>query len=63
MLNDYTSINLTKLDVLSHLDTIKVGMHYEVDGERINGMPDNLDELSKVEVHYEELPGWNENIE
>jgi len=33
MLNDYTSINLTKLDVLSHLDTIKVGMHYEVDGK------------------------------
>jgi len=26
-------------------------------------MPDNLDLLGKVEVHYEELPGWKENIE
>jgi len=32
MINDYTSINITKLDILDELETIKVGVGYELDG-------------------------------
>ena len=28
LINDYTSINLTKLDVLDNMDTIKIGVEY-----------------------------------
>ena len=63
MINNYTSINLTKLDVLSFLDKIKVGMYYTIDGKRIDGMPSTLTDVFKVKVHYEELPGWKCNIE
>jgi len=51
MINNYTSINLTKLDVLDTFKTIKVGMHYEIDGKMIDYMPSTLKELGKVKVH------------
>ncbi len=58
MLNNYSSINVTKLDVLDSFETIKVGMHYEIDGKRIEYMPSTIRELSKVRVKFIELPGW-----
>mgnify|MGYP003389769649 CR=1 FL=1 len=58
MLNNYSSINVTKLDVLDTFKTIKVGMHYEIDGKKINYMPSTIKELSKVKVNMIELPGW-----
>lgn len=61
-INDYDSVCLTKLDVLSDLDTIKIGVAYKLNGEVINTFPANLDELQNVEVVYEELPGWKEDI-
>lgn len=33
MLNNYSSMNLTKLDVLDHLKEIKLGVRYEIDGK------------------------------
>ena len=62
MINNYTSINLTKLDVLSFLDKIKVGMYYTIDGKRFEGMPSTLKEVFKIKVHYEEVPGWKCDI-
>ena len=62
MLNNYTSLNLTKLDVLSFLDEIKVGMYYTIDSERINGMPSTLVDVGRIEVVYETLPGWKSDI-
>ena len=37
-------------------------MYYTIDGERIEGMPSTLKEVGKIEVVYESLPGWNEDI-
>ena len=62
MLNNYSSINLTKLDVLSFCDEIKVGMYYTINGERFEGMPSTLKDVFKVKVHYETLPGWKSDI-
>ncbi len=57
MLNDYSSINVTKLDVLDHLDEIKIGVEYRLNGKKIDYIPATLDEFQKVEVIYETVPG------
>lgn len=62
-LNRLSSINMTKLDVLSGIPKIKVATHYELNGKRLNGeMPATLEELAKCKVIYEEYDGWNEDI-
>jgi len=62
MINGYSSINLTKLDVLSELDEIKIGTHYKIDGKIIDFIPSTLEELSKVQVEYISLKGWKSDI-
>ncbi|MBN1258408.1 adenylosuccinate synthase [Candidatus Peregrinibacteria bacterium] len=61
-LNGITSINLTKLDVLTGFKTVKIGTRYKLDGEEIRFIPASLEDFQKVEVEYEEMPGWNESI-
>ena len=58
MLNDYSSICLTKLDVLDQVDVIKVAVGYYIDGLQIDYMPSSLEELAKVNCHYQEFPGY-----
>jgi adenylosuccinate synthase len=36
-INGFSSLNITKLDVLSGIKTLKVATHYELDGRRLNG--------------------------
>ena len=62
MLNNLTSINLTKLDVLSGISTIKLGVGYKYKGEMLASMPASLDILSEIEIVYEDFPGWEEDI-
>lgn len=62
MINDYTSINITKLDVLDQLEEIQIGVSYKVDGKILDTFPADLSILSKVEVVYETLPGWKSDI-
>jgi len=47
-INGYSSINITKLDVLSDLDEIKIGVNYKINGKVIDYMPANIEELSHV---------------
>lgn len=58
MLNHYTHINLTKLDILDDFATIKVATAYKIKGEEIPYFPADLTTLGNVEVVYDELPGW-----
>ncbi|KAG0329816.1 hypothetical protein BG004_002237 [Podila humilis] len=62
IINGYTSINITKLDILDQLAEIKIGVAYKVDGEILEGFPANLALLERVEVVYETLPGWGTDI-
>jgi len=62
MINGYTSLNITKLDVLDTLSTIKIATAYLIDGKPLASFPADLDVLERVEVQYEELPGWQRNI-
>mmetsp|Transcript_16471 Transcript_16471/g.19993 ORF Transcript_16471/g.19993 Transcript_16471/m.19993 type:complete len:473 (+) Transcript_16471:56-1474(+) len=66
MINGYTSMNITKLDVLDDLDEVKIAVAYKnkETGEVLpdGSMPATLEELSAVEPVYETLPGWKTDI-
>jgi len=62
LLNGVTEVNLTKLDVLSSFDEVKIGVGYRLNGQAVAGMPASLNTYSQVEVEYETLPGWKEDI-
>ncbi|KND01761.1 adenylosuccinate synthase [Spizellomyces punctatus DAOM BR117] len=62
MINDYTSINLTKLDVLDQLPEVKIGVAYIYEGKRLDSFPADLRVLEKCTVEYETLPGWQQDI-
>ena len=58
--NSLTDMALTKLDVLSCVDRIKVCVAYEADGKRYDYFPMQHSVLYPKHVTpiYEELPGW-----
>lgn len=55
MLNGYSSLNLTKLDVLTGLEELKIGYAYELNGQILapGQMPSTLSALESVKVLYE----------
>jgi adenylosuccinate synthase len=57
-LNSVSELALTKLDVLDTLETLKVCIAYELDGERFEHLPYHQSVLHKITPVYEELPGW-----
>ena len=61
-LSGIDSVALTMLDVLSELDEIQVCVAYELDGEKIDYFPGNIDQLKRVKPVYESLPGWKQDI-
>ena len=62
MINGFTEINLTKLDVLSNFKDIKIGVEYIYDGQSLDYMPASLKVYSNVIVRYETFDGWNQDI-
>lgn len=61
-INAFTAINLTKLDVLTGVSTLKIAISYKFKGETLKSFPSSLEVLENVEVIYEDLPGWKEDI-
>ncbi|QSB14657.1 adenylosuccinate synthase [Natronosporangium hydrolyticum] len=60
--NGVTDLVITKLDVLSGLERVKICVGYEVDGERVEVMPTTQTEFHHAVPIYEELPGWWEDV-
>ena len=58
LLNGVTGLCLTKLDVMDSLETIRVCVAYEFDGERLDHPPLGADALARCVPVYEALPGW-----
>ncbi len=52
-------IALTKLDVLDHLDEIRMCIAYEIDGKKIDYLPASVDDQFKVKPIYKNFKGWN----
>jgi adenylosuccinate synthase len=60
--NGLSEIALTKLDILSHFDTIKIAVAYESLGERHAEFPRQQRVLYDCEPVYEEMAGWKTDI-
>jgi adenylosuccinate synthase len=61
-INGVTDFVLTKLDVLSGLDTVPVCVAYDVDGVRHDEMPLSQSDFHHAVPIYQEFPGWWEDI-
>jgi adenylosuccinate synthase len=62
MINGIERVAITKLDVLSNLDEIKVCIGYELDGKRLKSFPTTETQLNRITPIYETLPGWKKDI-
>jgi adenylosuccinate synthase len=62
MVNGFSHIALTKLDVLSGMERVKACVAYEREGERTEIFPSEAAELEAVKPVYKEFPGWTEDI-
>jgi adenylosuccinate synthase len=62
MINGIDRAAITKLDVLSYLDKIKVCIGYEINGKKLNSYPTSVNQMMQVKPVYETLPGWQTNI-
>jgi adenylosuccinate synthase len=60
--NGLTDLCITKLDVLSALDTIKVCVAYECDGKVYKTVPAQQSVFHHAKPIYQELPGWRTDI-
>jgi len=57
-----TEIALTKLDVLSGLETIKMCTGYNYQGQVVKYPPQEENAMARVTPVYEEYPGWSQDI-
>ncbi|MFW6078576.1 MAG: adenylosuccinate synthase [Gemmatimonadota bacterium] len=58
--NGLSGLALTKLDVLDSFDEVRVAVAYEIDGRRVDDMPEDLALLERAQPVYETLDGWAE---
>jgi adenylosuccinate synthase len=61
-INGVTDFVLTKLDVLTGIESIPVCVAYEVDGKRVEDVPMTQRDFAVAKPIYEEFPGWSEDI-
>jgi adenylosuccinate synthase len=59
MVNGINWWAVTKLDVLDGFETLKICVAYELDGERIEYLPAQIEKFAACTPVYEEIPGWN----
>jgi len=61
-LNGYTEISLTKLDVLTGIDPIRICVCYNYKRENVDYPPELTDNLWECKPVYEDLPGWKNDL-
>ncbi len=60
--NSLTSLAITKLDVLSGMEEIKVCTHYEYQGETVKHFPADIEKLRDFKPVYTTFKGWKEDL-
>ena len=60
-INSVTGMCITKLDVLDGLDTVRIGVAYELDGREIDAPPVGADRFEQCKPVFIEVPGWKES--
>jgi adenylosuccinate synthase len=61
--NGLDGIAMTKLDVLTGFEKVKIAVGYEVGGKVLDEMPSDPELLERARAVYEELPGWPEKVD
>ena len=61
--NGMWALAVTKLDVLTRIDPVKICVAYQYKGKRYETMPPGRRAIDSVKPIYEELPGWTESLE
>lgn len=62
MINGFTDIAITKMDVLSGIDPIQVCTRYWCNGKEQTRFPAVTEQLKNARPLYETMPGWQEDI-
>ena len=57
-LNGFTELILTKVDVLTGLPEIKLCVGYEINGQKVDYVPADLESFAQIKPIYETFPGW-----
>jgi adenylosuccinate synthase len=61
MINGVTQLIMMKADVLSVFDKIKVCTHYQINGEKIDYLPYDINEMEVTPI-YTEVDGWKDDL-
>ena len=60
LINGFTSLVVTRLDVLDGFPSIKICTGYRAEGEAVERFPASISLLERCQPVYEELPGWDQ---
>jgi adenylosuccinate synthase len=61
IINGVSGLCITKLDVLDRLPEIRVCVGYRLNGQTLDILPLDADDIVACEPIYEQLPGWSES--
>lgn len=61
-INGLTDLVITKIDVLSDFEEIKVCTGYEIDGQIYDTIPASVEMVAKAKAVYDIFPGWQCDI-
>ncbi len=61
-LNGMWGLAVTKLDVLTGIDPLRMCVAYQLGAERYDEMPPGRGTLDRARPVYEEMPGWSESL-
>lgn len=60
--NGLDGLALTKFDVLTGLDPVRIAVAYEIEGRRVDTFPALTRQLDRAVPIFEDLPGWKEDL-
>ncbi|MBU0620816.1 MAG: adenylosuccinate synthase [Gammaproteobacteria bacterium] len=58
-INGVSGLCVTKLDVMDSMETVRIGVGYNIDGKFSDILPVGADSLDNCEPVYEDMPGWS----
>lgn len=62
-MNGIGELALTKLDVLTGIETLRVAVGYQYRGERLDEFPQDSEVIAECKPIYAEFPGWHEDVQ
>lgn len=57
--NGFHTIALTRIDILDELDELQICVAYEMNGQRVEHIPSQIEDLAQCKPVYEGISGWH----